>query len=116
MTRKVDLVLVFRSYSGKVLTKPQARENARQATEQYKRLLDTLKNGGLRAVGKRGEREGQLLVLVACPRSIVTRLAQRERYRSFALWRLQAVIHWSLSDIQIFYVDSLRETLHPPMM
>lgn len=84
MTCKVDLVLVFRSSPGKVLSKPQARENARQASEQYRRLLQTLKNGGLRAVGKRGEREGQLLVLVSCPRSILTRLAQRERYRSLA--------------------------------
>lgn len=88
MDLKVDLVLVFRSTSGKVLSKPQARENARQAAEQYKRLLDTLKNGGLRAVGKRADRAGQLLVLVSCPRSILTRLAHRERYRSLFVYNL----------------------------
>ena len=79
MAPQVDLVLVFRSSPGKVLSKPQARENARQATQQYTRLLDVLKQGGLRAVGKRGERDGQLLVLVSCPRSTLVRLAQRER-------------------------------------
>ena len=42
-------------------------------------VLDVLKQGGLRAVGKRGERDGQLLVLVSCPRSTLVRLAQRER-------------------------------------
>ncbi|KAI0718077.1 DUF590-domain-containing protein [Cerioporus squamosus] len=79
MAPQVDLVLVFRSSPGKVLSKPQARENARQATQQYTRLLDVLKNGRLQAVGKRGEKEGQLLVLVQCPESTLARLVQRER-------------------------------------
>ncbi|OCH96405.1 DUF590-domain-containing protein [Obba rivulosa] len=83
MAPQVDLVLVFRSTPGKVLSKPQARENARQAAQQYTRLLDVLKQGGLRAVGKRGERDGQLLVLVSCPRSTLVRLAQRERHSDF---------------------------------
>ena len=79
MAPQVDLVLVFRSSPGKVLSKPQARENARQATQQYTRLLEVLKNGRLQVVGKRGEKEGQLLVLVQCPESTLTRLVQRER-------------------------------------
>ena len=79
MPPQVDLVLVFRSSPGKVLTKPQARENARQAAQQYTRLLEVLKSGRLHAVGKRGEKEGQLLVLVHCPESTLTRLVQRER-------------------------------------
>ena len=80
MAPQVDLVLVFRSSPGKVLSKPQARENARQATQQYTRLLDVLKNGRLQVVGKRGEQAGQLLVLVHCPDSTLNRLVQRERY------------------------------------
>lgn len=82
---QVDLVLVFRSSatssnSTKVQPKALARQNARQASEQYARLLRALKeNGGLHAVGKRGERDGQLLVLVSCPEALVRRLAQRER-------------------------------------
>ncbi|KAI0333946.1 DUF590-domain-containing protein [Cubamyces sp. BRFM 1775] len=83
MPPQVDLVLVFRSSPGKVLSKPQARENARQAAQQYTRLLDVLKSGRLHAVGKRGEKEGQLLVLVHCPESTLTRLVQRERYSDF---------------------------------
>ncbi|OBZ66740.1 hypothetical protein A0H81_13200 [Grifola frondosa] len=83
MVPEIDLVLVFRSSSGKVLSKPQARENTRQAEQQYTRLLDVLKKGGLRAVGKRGEREGQLLVLVSCRKSTLGRLVQRERYSDF---------------------------------
>ncbi|KAI0675957.1 DUF590-domain-containing protein [Trametes maxima] len=83
MAPQVDLVLIFRSSPGKVLSKPQARENARQAAQQYTRLLEVLKNGRLHAVGKRGEKEGQLLVLVHCPQSTLTRLVQRERYSDF---------------------------------
>ncbi|KZT07509.1 DUF590-domain-containing protein [Laetiporus sulphureus 93-53] len=83
MAPQVDLVLIFRSSPGKVLSRPQARENARQATSQYTKLLDVLQKGGLRAVGKRGENDGQLLVFVSCPRSTLTRLAQRERHSDF---------------------------------
>ncbi|KAI0918035.1 hypothetical protein AcW1_007015 [Taiwanofungus camphoratus] len=83
MAPKVDIVLVFRSSSGKVLSKPQARENARQAGRQYTQLLDVLRKGGLRAVGKRGESDGQLLVLVSCPRGTLVRLAHRERHSDF---------------------------------
>ncbi|KAH9921713.1 DUF590-domain-containing protein [Epithele typhae] len=83
MAPQVDLVLVFRSSPGRVLSKPQARENARQATQQYTRLLDVLKGGRLRVVGKRGEQEGQLLVLIQCPESTLGRLAQRERCSDF---------------------------------
>ena len=79
MAPKVDLVLVFRSASGKIEPKALARQNARQASEQYGKLLQALKSGGLLAVGKRGERDGQLLVLVQCPSTLLKRLAQRER-------------------------------------
>jgi len=34
-------------------------------------------------VGKRGEREGQILVLISCPASLLKRLAQRERHSDF---------------------------------
>ncbi|KAI0793794.1 DUF590-domain-containing protein [Fomes fomentarius] len=83
MAPHVDLVLVFRSSPGKVLSKPQARENARQATEQYTRLLEVLKNGRLDVVGKRGEQEGQLLVLLHCPENTLKQLVERERYSDF---------------------------------
>lgn len=82
MTPKVDLVLVFRSSTGNSQVQPKAlaRQNARQASQQYAKLLEALKRGGLKAVGKRGEKDGQLLVLVSCPFLLLKRLAQRERY------------------------------------
>lgn len=83
MPPKVDLVLVFRSSSGKIEPKALARQNTRQASEQYAKLLQTLKRGGLQAVGKRGERDGQLLVMVSCPPALLKRLAQRERHSDF---------------------------------
>lgn len=83
MPPKVDLVVVFRSSSGKIEPRALARQNARQASEQYAQLLQALQRGGLQAVGKRGERDGQLLVLVACPPALVKRLAQRERHSDF---------------------------------
>ncbi|THH32040.1 hypothetical protein EUX98_g2150 [Antrodiella citrinella] len=83
MAPTVDLVVVFRSAAGKVYSKAQARQNIQAADKQYRILLDTLRTGGLRAVGKRGEREGQLLVLVSCPPTLLKRLAQRERHTDF---------------------------------
>ncbi|TCD69087.1 hypothetical protein EIP91_008729 [Steccherinum ochraceum] len=83
MAPVVDLVVVFRSTAGKAFSKAQARQNIQAADQQYRNLLDALRKGGLRAVGKRGEREGQLLVLVSCPPTLLKRLAQRERHTDF---------------------------------
>ncbi|CAL1715387.1 unnamed protein product [Somion occarium] len=83
MPPSVDLVVVFRASPGKTYTKAHARQNAQQTEQQYARLLNTLKKGGLRAVGKRGEREGQLLILISCPEPLLKRLAQRERHSDF---------------------------------
>ncbi|KAL4252126.1 DUF590-domain-containing protein [Abortiporus biennis] len=84
MVPSVDLIIVFRSaVAGRVLTKTQARQNTREAERQYTKLLEVLKGGGLKAVGKRGEREGQLLVLISCPSVLLKALARRERYSDF---------------------------------
>ena len=40
MAPQVDLVIVFRSASGRVQPKALARQNAQQASTQYARLLD----------------------------------------------------------------------------
>lgn len=80
MAPNVDLIVVFRaSAKGKLLSKAQARHNAQDAEKQYTKLLEVLRSGGLRAIGKRGEREGQLLILISCPPPLLKRLAQRER-------------------------------------
>lgn len=105
MPPNVDLVLVFRSSSGKIEPKVLARQNARQASEQYPRLLQSLKRGGLLAVGKRGEKDGQLLVLVSCPSTLVKRLAQRERYVAPVLVLLRPVFTVNPPGILTSYAD-----------
>ncbi|KAK7687670.1 hypothetical protein QCA50_008885 [Cerrena zonata] len=83
MPPRVDLVIVFNASPGKTFSRSHARQVAQQAEQQYVKLLDALQKGALRAVGKRGEREGQLLVLVSCPGPLLKRLAFRERHSDF---------------------------------
>lgn len=80
--RDIDLVIVFRA-SSIHLTKQQARLDAQQAEDQYSRLLLSLRNAGLHAVGRRGERQGQLIILVSCADPQLQQLVQRERYSDF---------------------------------
>ncbi|KAH9026397.1 DUF590-domain-containing protein [Lactarius pseudohatsudake] len=80
--RDIDLVVVFRA-SSIHLTKQQARIDAQHAEDQYSRLLHSLRNAGLHAVGRRGERQGQLILLVSCPDHQLQQLVQRERHSDF---------------------------------
>lgn len=80
---KVDLVLVFRSglahSNSKYTTKQEIKENAEASQAEYERLLSKLKGAGLHATGRRGQKNGQVLVLIWAPSSKVVRLIQRER-------------------------------------
>lgn len=78
MAPNVDLVIVFKT-STVSLSKQQTRDDAARAGQQYKKLLDTLNKAGLRAVGRRGETQGQLLVLLSCTQAVLARLVHRER-------------------------------------
>ncbi|TFY71282.1 hypothetical protein EVG20_g1738, partial [Dentipellis fragilis] len=78
----VDLVVVFKA-SIKTFSRSQAREDAQHAEAQYTRLIDLLHKSGLQAVGRRGERQGQLLVLLRCSCQQLLRLIQRERHSDF---------------------------------
>jgi hypothetical protein len=78
MSPNVDLVIVFRINSIS-LSKQQSRDDARKAELQYSSLLHTLTKHGLRAVGRRGESQDQLLILVSCSQSLLRTLAYRER-------------------------------------
>ena len=84
---KVDLVIVFRSAtsssSGRYVTKQQIREEADSASKEYERLLSSLRDAGLKATGRRGQKTGQILVLVWCPLPKLVRMVQRERYASY---------------------------------
>lgn len=76
--RDIDLIVVFKA-SSIHLTKQHARIDAQHAQDQYSRLLNSLRNAGLHAVGRRGERQGHLILLVSCPDPQLQRLLQRER-------------------------------------
>ncbi|KIM72103.1 hypothetical protein PILCRDRAFT_16440 [Piloderma croceum F 1598] len=78
MPANVDLVVVFRT-SSISLSKQQTRDDALKAEQQYSVLLETLTKAGLRAVGRRGETQGHLLILIWCPHILLETLAHRER-------------------------------------
>jgi hypothetical protein len=78
MPPHVDLVIVFRTNSIS-LSKQQTRDDALKAEQQYSKLLQTLTKAGLRAVGRRGETQGHLLVLVSCPQSLLGSLVHHEQ-------------------------------------
>lgn len=79
---KVDIILVFRTSAhptSKYPSKHEARENAASAEAEYARLLATLQGAGLRATGKRGQKNGQVLVFVWAPTVKLAKMVQRER-------------------------------------
>ncbi|KAF9461505.1 calcium-activated chloride channel-domain-containing protein [Collybia nuda] len=80
---EVDLVIAFRATKKTSLSKSQIRADSRKAEQQYSRLIDTLTYAGLKAVGRRGESLGHLLVFVSCPQNHVNNLIKRERHSDF---------------------------------
>lgn len=86
MPPQVDVVVVFRAASKRTLpSKEQTRKDAAKTERQYMALIDTLSRAGLKAVGRRGENQDQLLVLVSCPADLLVRLVHCERSVSLAL-------------------------------
>jgi hypothetical protein len=73
-----DLVILF-SFSTQPLDKAEIRENAQQAEEEYTRLISSLQRSGFQAVGKRGEKHGDILILVRCSKNKLNYLAIKER-------------------------------------
>jgi hypothetical protein len=110
MAPHVDLALVFRGSTNSLL-KGALREDSQHAEEQYSRLLQTLKGAGLHATGRRGEKQGQLLVLIACPQTTLTTLVQRERLVLNALDAYQ--IAYTIADTLTSSMACLPATLHP---
>ncbi|KAF7371154.1 hypothetical protein MSAN_00750800 [Mycena sanguinolenta] len=83
MLPEVDLVITFRVSRKTSLLKRHALEDARKGEEQYGRLMKALSSAGLRAVARRGESLGHLLVFVSCPTEHVHTLIKRERHSDF---------------------------------
>lgn len=75
----VDLVIAFQATKKASLSKQQAKEEASKAKQQYRRLIKTLTCAGLKAVGRRGEVLGHVLVFVTCPPKHVAELVKHER-------------------------------------
>ena len=98
---KVDIILVFRA-SNATLSKQEAREDADAAEKEYTLLLNTLRDAGLRATGKRGQKNGQILVFVWASSMKLAKLVQRERYVSqlTLLTRVVSKTHTRLPDTQ----------------
>lgn len=78
MTPKVDLAIVFQSGSSSLI-KSKIRADTAEAERQYSKLIDSLKSGGLHAVGRRGASRDELVILVYCPQEKTTALVQHER-------------------------------------
>jgi anoctamin-10 len=83
MAPQTDLVITFRASPKARLSKQQLREDARKAEQQYKRLIETLTYGGLKAVGRRGDSLGHLLIFISCPKVNLSGLVKRERHSDF---------------------------------
>ncbi|KIY63984.1 DUF590-domain-containing protein [Cylindrobasidium torrendii FP15055 ss-10] len=79
----VDVVITFKASPKVTLSKQQIKEDAAKAEQQYNRLLSTLNYAGLRAVARRGESLGHLLIFVHCPDNLLKNLARRERHYDF---------------------------------
>ncbi|KAF7983670.1 hypothetical protein HWV62_19567 [Athelia sp. TMB] len=82
MPPHVDLVIVFKTTTI-TLSKQQAREDAAKAEQQYSKLLTTLKQAGFLATGRRGQKDGELVILVSSPPRTLASLVHRERHSDF---------------------------------
>lgn len=52
---------------------------AAETKEKYASLLTTLQDGGLKAVGRRGDSDGKILVFVSCPEAALNVLIHKAR-------------------------------------
>jgi anoctamin-10 len=79
MLPHVDLVIVFR-LNGRSHSKEAVLQEARNAEDQYSRLLQVLHDAGLRAVGRKGEKAAHLLIFISCPLKRLAVLMRKERW------------------------------------
>ncbi|KIJ37486.1 hypothetical protein M422DRAFT_33795 [Sphaerobolus stellatus SS14] len=85
MPPAIDLVLVFDAEQGRALSKQQALDNARRADTQYTRLLTSLRDAGFKVTGRRGEKRGQILVLLWTPPRKLAQLISAQLHDDFLL-------------------------------
>jgi hypothetical protein len=75
---KADLAIQFQAGSGSV-SKTDARNKAQAALNEYNSLLGVLQSAGLLAAGKKGNANGEILILVSCPWNKLKVLVEHER-------------------------------------
>ncbi|KAH7335582.1 calcium-activated chloride channel-domain-containing protein [Rhizoctonia solani] len=76
MAPRVDLAIIFRSGV-------KSKTEAADAAAEYKRLLAVLTDGGLKAIGKKGASDSEIIILVWCPQDKLEQLAEHERRTDF---------------------------------
>lgn len=86
-TPDAHLVILFRLTppGTSASKKPELKKHTETASVQYTRLLETLKNAGLNAVGRRGEELGHLAVFVRAPERLLGTLIYAERSVAYDL-------------------------------
>ncbi|KAF9224572.1 DUF590-domain-containing protein [Gyrodon lividus] len=100
MPPHVDVVLVFRASAKRTTpSKEQIRQDAAKAERQYTTLIDTLTRAGLKAVGRRGENQDQLLVLVTCPPDVLVKLVHCERHSDFLYGLPMSKVEFAPPDV-----------------
>ena len=121
MPSHIDLVLVFKAASPSTahhFSKQRARQEAQDAEDQYTRLLTTLRNAGLLAVGRRGEHQGQLILLVSCSAHQLRQLLQRERqdtlFRPYSIPPSQPVIPTAIQTSSMVSLPVLQTSIRAP--
>lgn len=70
--QQADLVVLFDS-------KPDGRDKAQAALQEYESILHALHNAGLAAAGKPGNTKTELIVLISCPLRKLYELVEREK-------------------------------------
>ncbi|KAJ3566882.1 hypothetical protein NP233_g6723 [Leucocoprinus birnbaumii] len=78
-----SLIIIFQAPSRAKKSKQQIKDDARKSEKQYTSLISTLKDAGLKAIGKRGELDGQILVFVTWAQEHLDDLVRRERHTDF---------------------------------
>ncbi|KAL0069139.1 hypothetical protein AAF712_003825 [Marasmius tenuissimus] len=83
MSIDVDLVISFRTSRQPSRSKQHTRNEVTKAEEQYKLLIRLLNSAGFKAVGRRGDSLGHILVFVSCPEKLLRNLVKTERDSDF---------------------------------
>jgi len=98
MPPAIDLVLVFDAGRTHALSKQQATDDARNAEVEYNRLLMMLRDAGFKITGRRGERRGEILVLLWTPPRKLAQLVTAQVHDDFLLGLPSSTLPGQIKD------------------